>query len=279
MNMRLAARTERGQLPDFGPFALWGSGRIGKAGGDFMDLPDYRCLLCHSPGEPLLVAKGGAGTRYAHCRNCGLAWMDPGDRLSREEEHAHYNTHENSPADPRYRRFLNQLWEPLRKRLQPDACGLDYGSGPGPTLHLMAREDGFPCTHYDPFFAPEEDRLDCRYDFITCSETAEHFHDPRAEFAQLHGLLRPGGWLAVMTQRLASPDAFAGWFYRKDPTHTCFYQDATFRWIAREYGFAEPEFAGARVVLLKAHPAGRRESSGICGGRIRAGPRRCHLHP
>ena len=214
-----------------------------------METTDCRCPLCLFPGEALYTTK--AGTRYANCRTCGLAWMRPQDRLSREAERAHYTTHKNSPEDPRYRRFLSQLWEPLKKRLPVGASGLDYGSGPGPTLHLMAREDGFSCTHYDPFFSPDRDRLDCRYDFITCSETAEHFHDPRAEYSRLHGRLRPGGWLAIMTLRLPSPDAFPDWFYWQDPTHACFYQDATFHWISRQYGFSEPEFAGARVVLLR----------------------------
>jgi hypothetical protein len=64
-------------------------------------------------------------------------------------------------------------------------------------------------------------------------------------------MLRPGGWLAVMTERLPQPGAFAGWYYLKDPTHVCFYAEDTFHWIARRHGFATPLFPGPRVALLQ----------------------------
>ena len=35
-----------------------------------------------------------------------------------------------------------------------------------------------------------------------CSETAEHFREPRVEFARFDALLRPGGVLGVMTGML-----------------------------------------------------------------------------
>ena len=178
-------------------------------------------------------------------------------RLSAEAERAHYLTHENDPADPRYRAFLGQLWQPLRERLPAGAHGLDYGSGPGPTLHRMAAEDGFPCAHYDPFFTPDPSCLDRTYAFVTCSETAEHFHRPAREFARLGKLLQPGGWLGVMTERLPAAASFPEWYYLRDPTHVCFYAEETFRWIAANFGFGEPEFPGPRVCLMQAAAGGR----------------------
>lgn len=190
----------------------------------------FACPLCDDEGKPLF--KTEEGREYVTCSRCGLVWMTPEGRLSLDDEKAHYDTHENSPEDLRYRRFLDQLWQPLKSRLNPNASGLDYGSGPGPTLHLMAREDGFDCEPFDPFFAPDWHRLEQPYDFITCSETAEHFHRPREQFKQLHTMLNPGGWLGLMTQRLSGIDEFPSWFYHRDPTHVCFYQDGTFKWIA-----------------------------------------------
>lgn len=76
-----------------------------------------------------------------------------------------------------------------------------------------------------------------RYDFITCTETAEHFHDPAAEFARLAGLLAPDGWLAVMTQLVPDARAFLDWHYVRDPTHVCFYADRTFTWLAERHGW------------------------------------------
>jgi len=208
------------------------------------------CPLCGSGGG-LFHADARMGA-YRRCARCGLVWLDPRRHPSREAERAHYTTHQNSPADPRYREFLGRLWAPLRERLAPGARGLDFGSGPGPTLHLMAQADGFPCTHYDPFFAPAAERLACRYDFITCSETAEHFHRPGREFARLRALLRPGGWLGVMTSPLPAPAAFPRWHYRMDPTHVAFYSPRAFAWIAAAHGFDRPEFPDPRVALLRA---------------------------
>ena len=39
-------------------------------------------------------------------------------------------------------------------------------------------------------------------------------------------LVRPGGWLAVMTCFQTDDARFAGWHYRKDPTHVVFYREA-----------------------------------------------------
>ena len=210
------------------------------------------CPLCHSGGP--LFYEDRDGKRYFRCPGCGLVWLSRRNRLSREAEFRHYRTHQNRPSDHRYRRFLRQLWAPLQERLAPGSHGLDYGSGPGPTLHLMAQEDGFSCDFHDPFFAPRSELLELSYDFVTCTETAEHFHHPDREFGQLHRLLRPSGWLGLMTLRFADPANFAHWSYRNDPTHVVFYQEATFAWIADHFGFAPPVFVSDRVTLMRKLP-------------------------
>lgn len=177
--------------------------------------------------------------------------MDSKDWPSREAERAHYGTHQNNPNDPAYRSFLNRLWGPLKAKLAPKAAGLDYGSGPGPTLHLMAQEDGFDCTHHDPFFHPDPSVFEKKYDFITCSETAEHFHDPAKEFQRLVKLLRPSGILGAMTSLHDSETDFANWHYRHDPTHVVFYSKRTFEIIADVFEFSGVEFCGTSILLMK----------------------------
>lgn len=206
------------------------------------------CLLCGSAGNLLEEA---LPQTYLTCGCCGLVWMRESDRLNREAETAHYLTHQNDPEDARYRRFLSQLWEPMKEHLKGGDCGLDFGSGPGPTLHLMAREDGFPCAAYDPIFTPDESVLNGRYDFVTCSETAEHFFDPLGSFARLYELLKPGAWLGVMTVRYDDCILFRDWYYRRDPTHVVFYRNSTIRWLCDCFRFEEPVFVGDRVVLLR----------------------------
>ena len=115
--------------------------------------------------------------------------------------------------------------------------GLDYGSGPGPTLSVMIEEQGFTMSIYDPFFSPDLRALGRSYDFITCAEVAEHFVAPRKEFERLSGLLRPGGWLAIMTG-LFGGQRFEGWWYARDETHVAFYRDRTIQWIGDWMGWS-----------------------------------------
>lgn len=174
---------------------------------------------------------------YWRCADCEARYLAPAQRPSRDEEHAHYLHHENDADDPRYRSFLSKLADPLLARLAPRSRGLDYGCGPGPALASMLREAGHEMALYDPFFSPGSAPLSGTYDFVTCTEVAEHFHDPRAEFARLRGLIRPGGWLAVMTCFQTDDARFAAWHYRKDPTHVVFYREATFLHLARCWGW------------------------------------------
>ena len=193
------------------------------------------CPLCGTAGAaPLGVL---AGRAYAVCTRCGLAFMLRAHLPSREAELEVYTLHENDVQDPRYRAFLDRLALPLLERLAAGARGLDYGAGPGPALVAMLRERGHEMALFDPFFAPDRRVLGERYDFVTCTETAEHFHDPAAEFTLLAGLLAPGGWLGVMTQVIPHDRQFLDWHYVRDPTHVCFYADRTFEWIAAHLGW------------------------------------------
>jgi SAM-dependent methyltransferase len=101
----------------------------------------------------------------------------------------------------------------------------------------MLEEQGFPTAIYDPFYAPDTGVLTRTYDFVTCTETAEHFHTPRQEFQRLAQLLRPGGVLAVMTQILEDGTDFSQWRYAMDITHVCFYRSRTMEWIAAAFEF------------------------------------------
>ena len=211
------------------------------------------CPLCSSVGSEFFTDPKNS-TVYFRCNHCELAWMHPDFRVHSEDELAHYKRHNNNPDDPRYRAFLNNLWHPLKEQLVTGAEGLDYGSGPGPTLHLMAQDDGFNCEHYDPYFHPKEAALQKSYDFITCSETAEHFYNPNKEFSLLAKLLKPGGWLGIMTTRYDANTDFQNWHYRHDTTHVAFYADRTFDIIATRFDFDLVKILSNRVVLLKNAP-------------------------
>ena len=197
-------------------------------------------------GEPCRVCLARAcrpfqtvgGIDYWRCETCEAVLVGRSKLPTGAEERAHYLTHQNDPQDPGYRRFLSRLADPLRERLKPASRGLDYGSGSGSGLAAMLREDGHQVAAYDPFFAPDRSALAERYDFVVCSEVAEHFHQPAREFALLDRLLKPGGWLGLMTCFRTEDSRFANWHYRRDPTHVVFYREETLRYLAALFGWS-----------------------------------------
>ena len=78
----------------------------------------------------------------------------------------------------------------------------------------------------------------------------EHLARPLVELETLWGLLKPGGQLAMMTKLVASPEKFASWHYKSDPTHISFFSDATFNYLGERWGSA-PEFICADVILFQ----------------------------
>lgn len=175
--------------------------------------------------------------RYLRCTACEATIMAHECRLPVNKERAIYEYHQNEAGDPGYRRFLSRLTGPLLGQLSPGLSGLDFGCGPGPVLADMLREAGMAVSLYDPFFHPRAEVLDCQYDFVTCTEVFEHLHRPAEVFRQLDSLLKPGGWLGIMTCFQTDDTRFAGWHYRRDPTHVVFYREFTLACVARTMGW------------------------------------------
>ena len=187
---------------------------------------------------------------YFQCPKCSLVFADPDNFLGREEEKERYELHENDPADEGYRRFLGQVLEPLLPHLKPGMHGLDYGCGPGPALKLILEEKDFAMAVYDPFYAPDESMLKRQYDFVTCTEVIEHFYHPQEDWLRLTQLIKPGGWLAIMTSLLLPTTDFNAWYYKTEPTHVMFYSPKTIKYIADNYRL-KIEFLQSPVVIFK----------------------------
>lgn len=185
-----------------------------------------------------------------HCRKCDLVFVKPDERLPPVEEKKRYDNHENNPHDDQYRSFLHQLFDPLHIRLKPGSSGLDYGSGPGPTLSLMFEEAGYSMSIFDPFYANEVNVFDKNYDFITTTETVEHFYNPGNEFEKLWNILKPGGFFGIMTLLRPEDQSFADWHYIRDETHVSLYSKKTFRWLA-DFLNSDIEFISKRVIIFK----------------------------
>jgi hypothetical protein len=191
------------------------------------------CPLCAHGAETYAEDRWRA---YFHCPRCDLVFADPASHLDAAAAKEEYDRHENDPADSGYRRFLNRLAAPLVSRLSRGMEGLDYGCGPGPTLSVMLEEAGMTMAVYDPVYRPDPVVLDRRYDFVTCTEVVEHFSQPAHDWQCLTALVRPGGWLGIMTKLVISRERFVHWHYKNDLTHVGFYSPATFAWLGTHFG-------------------------------------------
>lgn len=212
---------------------------------------DIHCTLCAG----IQTSRFASDSRrpYLRCAACGLVFVPPAYYLSRDAERAEYDLHQNNVDDPGYRAFLSRLSQPLCERLSPGARGLDFGCGPGPALAQMMAAAGFEMALYDSFYASDTAPLAQQYDFICATEVVEHLHHPGRELERLWSLLRPGGWLGVMTKLVRDAEAFTNWHYKNDPTHVCFFSTRTWQWWAGRRG-ATVEIIGADVALFRKTP-------------------------
>lgn len=212
----------------------------------------HACPLCRSSAtDPWHQDKNRP---YFHCNRCDLVFVPESSHLSHSAEKAIYDQHENNAQDEGYRRFLSRMADPIKQRIPTGQQGLDFGSGPGPVLALMLEEAGYEMAIFDIYFANRPEVLEQRYDFITSTEVFEHLSDPGAILEQLLGILKPGGYLGIMTKRVTDLDAFTRWHYKNDPTHITFFSEACFHWIARHYQLTL-EIISPDVVLLKKQDA------------------------
>lgn len=188
---------------------------------------------------------------YLRCQICDLVFVPKHQLLSAEDEKSQYDLHQNSPSDESYRQFLGRLLDPMTEYLPKQAHGLDFGSGPGPTISIMMAERGFSMDNYDPFYADYPELLKRNYDFITSTEVFEHLHQPSEVIRLLINMLNSEGTLGIMTKRWVDKDAFTRWHYKNDPTHVCFYSDRTFEWIAAQWNLTLKIISPDTLLLLK----------------------------
>jgi len=187
---------------------------------------------------------------YYECQCCYLVFVDSLEFLSADEEKTVYDQHQNNPADQGYRQFLSRLFDPVMAEISPKSYGLDFGSGPGPTLSLMFEEVGCRMAIYDHFYANDPSVWQGSYDFITTTEVVEHVHQLGEELERLWSHLNSGGVLGVMTKMVTDVQAFERWHYKNDPTHVRFFSRQTFLWLAQHW-HAECDFYGADVVVFR----------------------------
>ncbi len=213
---------------------------------------DPICLICKSANSTIAFEQRWKNLERNHykCHVCDCIFVPYKYHLDTGRQKQRYLEHNNDPTDPRYRKFLSRATIPLLKHINKGSVGIDYGSGPGPTISPMLQKHGLKTINFDPIFAPNKSVLSYKYDFITCTETAEHFSNPLKEFGIFQKLLKPKGVLVVMTSLLDTCDDFSNWYYNHDPTHIVFYSKSTMKWINRKFNW-EISFPSKTVTLFK----------------------------
>ncbi len=206
------------------------------------------CPLCDSfATRPYFSDKHRS---YYQCDRCALVFVPEAYRLDKKSEKAIYDLHENAVSDPGYRQFLSRIYTPLMERLAPASFGLEFGCGPGPALAAMLSESGHKVNLYDLFYYPDKDVLSEQYDFVTATEVIEHLYSPKQVWKEWLKLLKPDGWLGIMTKLVKDVHAFEKWHYKNDLTHVCFFSRDTFEYLAKQDQLSL-EFVGNDVIFLR----------------------------
>ena len=210
--------------------------------------PQTLCSVCGSNEiRPFMLV---GDKYYWTCNVCKARILSCKHWLSKDEEFKYYQTHENISSDPAYQKFAAQLALPILDKLVPNSSGLDFGCGPDSALSAILRQHGHNMTGYDPFFFPAKNSLKKTYDFIVCSEAAEHFHQPAKEFKKFNSLLNENGWIGIMTNFQTENARFKNWHYRRDPTHVVFYRKETFEVIGKQFRWTA-YFPSRNVVIFQ----------------------------
>ena len=206
------------------------------------------CQVCQSDNvQPISSVEA---LSCLQCSCCHAVWLAACDRPPPVTGQSVQKLHSNDPTDAGYRAHLDGLVQALNGKLKVGSVGLDYGCGPNPGLAQLLFEAGYIMNLYDPFYAPDPVRLERTYDFITCNEVVEHFEEPMEEFSRLNALLKPGGWLGILTSYQIDSDGFQAWHRRQDPASFVFYQAETFQAIAARFG-GDCIFPANNVVLIQ----------------------------
>ncbi len=195
-----------------------------------------KCLLCENKTGFFRIWQD---KEYFKCSSCHCVMVNPKDYMSQGQEKERYETHNNDVDDPGYQAFVSPIVDAVLRDYDKNHKGLDFGSGPGPVITKMLRDQGYTINIYDPFFANNKERLKETYDYIVCCEVMEHFHDPKMEFKKLKEMLKPGGTLYLKTKIYKDGLDFDSWGYKNDSTHVFFYHPKGLKYIKRQYEFSE----------------------------------------
>ncbi|ADN09383.1 class I SAM-dependent methyltransferase [Sulfurimonas autotrophica] len=175
---------------------------------------------------------------YFTCKVCHGIFVDEAQLPDEKSEKERYELHDDNADDAGYRKFVSPITSNIERSFTKEDEGLDFGAGTSRIITKVMQEKGYDISAYDPYFHPEKELLEKKYDYIASCEVIEHFYHPAKEFELLKSLLKKDAKLFLMTDIYDERIEFSSWYYKNDPTHVFFYTKKTFEWIQQRFEFS-----------------------------------------
>ncbi len=210
-----------------------------------------KCKICQETSITFYDPRMECDTCF--CESCQFFFKDSAAYVSAEREVQLYKQHNNSLENEGYVAMFEAFIDlAIHPYLQTIESVLEFGSGPGPVLSELLKKRGLQVDCYDKFFAPEKIYENKQYDLITATEVIEHIDEPIGIMHFFFRHLKPGGYLALMTQFHTNDiEAYLDWWYRADPTHICFFRPETFQKLAPMTGFELIDHDDKKILVLR----------------------------
>lgn len=206
------------------------------------------CPLCNTETKTFEKIQN---KEYFKCDSCWGIFLHPKHYLNSAEEKNRYLQHNNDVEDLGYQNFVQPLVSKILQFQTSKDQGLDFGSGTGPVITKLLREQNYNILTYDPYFDNQKERLEIIYNYIVSCEVIEHFYKPFNEFKLLHSLLKSDGNLYLKTHLYDNSIDFKSWYYKDDPTHVFIYHEKTMEWIKNKFNFKELTISNRTIHFKK----------------------------
>lgn len=178
------------------------------------------CPLCHK--EEAERFHQDSSREFFLCSSCTIIFVPRLSLISPSEEKKRYDSHQNDDHDPGYRDYFLKTVLPVFKELSPGSRGLDFGCGRTTLMADLFQDKGHETDSYDPFYFPNDQIFEKKYDFAVLNEVIEHLRDPSGTLKTLKTIVH--GPIFVRTKLYPPTESeFAKWFYKRDITHVQFF--------------------------------------------------------
>jgi 2-polyprenyl-3-methyl-5-hydroxy-6-metoxy-1,4-benzoquinol methylase len=242
-------------------------------------LETVSCPLCGTSAQAILRYDFNP-YKVVACLSCGLNYLSP--RLTQEailklyKDEAYYNSNISGQGYDEYMELSDNWVKTFTLRLKQvspyksSGKALDIGCGPGYFL-TAAQKMGFDVYGLDPSdyivfqaqktwgdkvqlgliesanYTPES------FDLVVAFDTFEHIYDPKKFLHAIHGVLKPGGVLAITTPdptSMLSKISGKNWVSYKLPEHVFYWSPETIRKVlSDEFEVLEVRTAGQYATL------------------------------